>query len=110
MIEPSDTSFRLDPGATDALTAKARTMGAILEILLDVAVQQMEARGGPVEADYAYSRQIGEQLAGSGDALMFGGATGGTRAGTGQIARALAPVAWHPGGLALGGRVWRMEK
>ena len=110
MTEPNDASFRLEPGATDALTAKARTMGAILEILLDVAVQQMEARGGPVEEDYAYSRQIGEELAGSGDALMFGGATGGTRTGTGRIARALAPMAWHPGGLALGGRVWRVER
>jgi len=97
----------IDPAAV-ALLSRAATLNAILEVLLDIAIEQMAARGGPTEADYAYSRDVGMRLAGSGDALQFGGGTAERKpAGSGQVAKALAPQAWAPGGLTINGREWR---
>ena len=90
-----------------------RILWGIVAALMPVAISEMERRGGPSEADYAYSREIGFTLAGSGDVLMFSGQRkegdkdGKARAGSGRIARALAPLAWREGGVMVAGLVFR---
>jgi len=88
-----------------------RILWGIVAALMPVAISEMERRGGPSEADYAYSREIGFALAGSADVLIFGGQCKGgetkPRGGSGRIARALAPLAWREGGVMVAGLVFR---
>jgi hypothetical protein len=90
-----------------------RILWGIVAALMPAAIAEIERRGGPTEADYEFSREVGFVLAGTGDVLMFGGQrkegdkTGKARAGSGQIARALAPLAWREGGVVVAGMLFR---
>jgi len=91
-----------------------RILWGIVAALMPAAIAEIERRGAPTEADYAFSREVGFALAGTGDVLMFGGqkkdgdAKGKGRAGSGQIARALAPLAWREGGAVVAGMLFRV--
>lgn len=87
---------------------KERILWLIVATLLPIAIAEIARRGGPTEEDYEWSRAAGFDLAPSGDALQFGGKTAGRCVGSGTIARALAPLAWSPGGLSVAGETWRV--
>lgn len=83
---------------------RARVLWGIVAALMPAAIAEMERRGGPTEEDFALSREVGFDLASAGDALQFGGETAAARkVGSGRIARALAPLAWRPGGVVVAG-------
>lgn len=88
---------------------KERILWLIVATLLPLAIEEIAHRGGPTEADFERSRAAGFDLASSGDALQFGGRTAAERrVGSGAIARALAPLAWSPGGVVVAGELWKM--
>ena len=67
-------------------------------------IMEMERSGGPTEDDYTFAREYASTLGSKGDVLLFGGGKKGEAAGLmNGLIRAVAVLAFCPGGVRLFG-------
>ena len=78
-----------------------------LEVAVPLRIAELRAAGGPSEADYAEARAFGPVLGAKGDVLQFGGKKGEAAALFNKTARALAILAFCPGGVKFAGSHWQ---
>jgi hypothetical protein len=81
-----------------------------LEVAVPLRIAEFRAQGGPTEADLASARAFGIELASRGDVLLFGGKKGEAAEMFNRAARALAVLAYCPGGVRFAGAHWAAEE
>lgn len=78
-----------------------------LDCTVPLEIHALESRGGPDDADLEAAHAFGSDLALRGDVMLFGGGKPG-EAGelASQTAKAIAVLAFSPGGVTVFGRHW----
>jgi hypothetical protein len=83
-------------------------MSAALPIALSAAVPlriiELQQRGGPDDADYDFARSFGRELAEKADRLLYRGKPGESADLFNKLARAVAILAFCPGGVTIFGQ------
>lgn len=72
-------------------------------------IAALESAGGPDADDYAAAQAFGRELAARGDVLLYGGKPGEAADLANRTARAVAVLAFSPGGVTLFGEHWEAE-
>lgn len=81
-----------------------------LDCAVPLEIDALASRGGPDDADIEAARAFGSDLALRGDVMLFGGGKPGEVGElASQTARAIAVLAFSPGGVTLFGRHWEAE-
>jgi hypothetical protein len=92
-------------GATHVLLA------ATLELAVPLCIADLRAAGGPREEDRERARRFADELASHGDELLYRSREkGGSAALFAELARALAVLAWQPGGVRFAGLRWEVTE
>lgn len=84
-----------------------RDMGTYLDFAVPLAVSRFDERGLTLSQVLEEAREAGEELAGKGDVLEFGGK--GASDAFAALARGLAACSFMPGGVRLAGRHWESK-
>lgn len=75
-------------------------LGPSLALAVPLEIARLQRQGGPSADDVRRARAAGEQIAERGDVLLYGGAKGEATALFVQLVRALAVLAFRPGGVS----------
>lgn len=79
-----------------------------LEAAVTLRIAELQARGGPTDADFDRAREAADVVASQGDVLQFGGKKRGEAARVfNQLAFAVAVMAFVPGGVEVLGHRFR---
>jgi hypothetical protein len=78
---------------------KSTLLGGMLEVAVPLRIAEIERAGGPSEQDLAEARSFAPTLGEKGDVLQFGGRKGEAADLFNRLARALAVLAFCPGGV-----------
>jgi hypothetical protein len=76
---------------------------AALSVAVPLQISELERCGGPGPSELAEAREVGQLLAEKGDVLMFKSPKGETAKVFGRVARAIAVLAFCPGGVQVFG-------
>lgn len=77
-----------------------------LECSVPLYIAALSDQGGPFDADIEAARAFGPELAARGDLMLYGGKPGEAAELAGGMARAIAVLAFCPGGVTVFGRTW----
>jgi hypothetical protein len=82
---------------------KRALLSAHLSFAVPFAIAEMRECGGPTESDREFVAAFGQILAEKGDVLLYGGRKGEATELVNQLVRALAVLAYQPGGVSVFG-------
>lgn len=82
------------------------TLYIFLSAAVPMQIAQIRARGGLDASDDAETDKIASEIANQGDALLYRGKSGEARYLVTRLAKALAILAFQPGGVTLGEHHW----
>lgn len=88
------------------MTAPFHPLAVMLDCAVPLYIAELEARGGPDDADIEAARAFSSVLAARGDVLLYGGKPGEAGGLADRAARGVAVLAFCPGGVTLFGRHW----
>jgi hypothetical protein len=94
--------------------SKHSLLSAHLSFAVPFAIAEIRECGGPTEADREFVAAFAQTLGEKGDVLLYGGKKGEAGTLVSQLARALAVLAYQPGGVSVFGlhfeeKPWRRE-
>lgn len=81
-----------------------------LQLAVPLRIHELEARGGPSNADWKRATAFGPVLAERGDVLQFGGKKGEAAQLFNELAYCMAVIAFCPGGLKFCGKRYEGKK
>lgn len=82
------------------------TLPLMLSVAVPLEIERLRQFGGPTDADYSSMAGIVDRLGNRGDVLLFGGPKGEPARLFSDLARALAVMAFLPGGVTAFGQTW----
>lgn len=88
---------------SEAEDIKRERLSTHLSLTVPLAIDEIRERGGPTDADRDFAAAFGRMLAHKGDVLLYGGRRGEAAELVSQLARALAVLAYQPGGVSVFG-------
>jgi len=97
-------------GLTEIQASKLALLSAHLSLTVPLAIGDLQARGGPTKTDLEFAAAFGATLAHKGDVLLYRGKRGEAADLVSRLARALAVLAFQPGGVEIFGLCFEAEK
>lgn len=91
------------PPSCNSEETKHAPLSAYLSVAVPLVIADIHGRGGPTDDDNALARDFAQTLAEKGDILLYGGKEGDAGELLSQLARALAVLAFQPGGVSVFG-------
>jgi len=83
----------------DLTGSKGGLLQTHLSFAVPLAIYELRKRSGPVADDYEFAAAFAQTLGEKGDVLLYGGRPGEAAELMGQLTRALAVLAFQPGGV-----------
>jgi hypothetical protein len=96
---------------TTAFDTQAALLRLHLQTCVPLRLAELRRQGGPTEADWQRTAEVGQEIAEHGDWLMFRGPRQGDTARlVGKVVDAVAMLAYCPGGIDILGVHWEVKK